>query len=151
MESTDILLVEDNPDDAELTLLALSKANFGDRLYHVEDGVQAVDYLFGQGQFSGRDVKILPKMVLIDLKLPKLDGLAVLRRIKADERLRTVPVVMLTSSNEERDVQVSYELGVSSYVVKPVEFEEYMIKVSAVGRYWMQVNQHHAHVVSRSG
>ncbi len=141
MSDVDILLVEDNPDDAELTLRALRKDHSNESLLHAEDGARAVDYLFGLGEFSGRDVRLLPKVVLLDLKLPKVDGLEVLRRIKSDERTRSVPVVMLTSSNEERDVRQSYEYGVNSYIVKPVSFDDYIAKVSAVGRYWMTFNQ----------
>ena len=129
----DILLVEDNPDDAELTLRALGKTISTDRLMHVDDGAKALDALFSGGGAP-------PRFVLLDLKLPKVDGLEVLRRIKADERTRTVPVVVLTSSQEDRDVAESYRLGVNSYIVKPVNFEHYIATVSQVGRYWQDLN-----------
>lgn len=135
MDEVDVLLVEDNPDDAELTLRALRKSNAADRLLHVDDGAKAIDYLFGD------TCSKLPRFILLDLKLPKIDGLEVLRRVKGDQRTRAVPVVVLTSSKEERDVATSYGLGVNSYIVKPVSFDLYMRTVSDVGRYWKDLNQ----------
>lgn len=134
MDDVDVLLVEDNPDDAELTLRALRKSNATDRLLHVDDGAKAIDYLF-------ESCEKLPRFILLDLKLPKIDGLEVLRRVKTNERTRGIPVVILTSSKEERDVVASYGLGVNSYIVKPVGFEQYMQTVADVGRYWNELNQ----------
>jgi len=131
----DILLVEDNPDDADLTLRALRNASPTARVEHVEDGAKAIDFLFGNGS-AGR----APRFILLDLKLPKVDGLEVLRRIKRDPRTRRIPVVMLTSSSEERDVAESYEIGVSSYIVKPVNFDEYLALVADVVHYWSERN-----------
>ncbi|MFO7189682.1 MAG: response regulator [Pseudomonadota bacterium] len=133
MSEVDVLLVEDNPDDAELTLRALRKSNVAERLLHVDDGAKAIEFLFGGAK--------PPRFILLDLKLPKIDGLEVLRRVKADARTRTIPVVVLTSSKEERDVMASYDLGVNSYIVKPVGFEQYMRTISEVGRYWNDLNQ----------
>jgi CheY-like chemotaxis protein len=135
MDDVEVLLVEDNPDDAELTLRALRKSNAADRLLHVDDGAKAIDFLFND--VCAR----LPRFILLDLKLPKIDGLEVLRRVKGDQRTRTIPVVILTSSKEERDVMTSYDLGVNSYIVKPVGFDQYMRTVSDVGRYWNDLNQ----------
>ncbi len=135
MDDVDVLLVEDNPDDAELTLRALRKTNAADRLLHVDDGAKAIDFLFNDADSR------LPRFILLDLKLPKIDGLEVLRRVKGDQRTRTIPVVILTSSKEERDVVTSYDLGVNSYIVKPVGFDQYMRTVSDVGRYWNDLNQ----------
>ena len=135
MDDVDVLLVEDNPDDAELTLRALRKSNVTDRLLHVDDGAKAIDFLFSDACTK------LPRFILLDLKLPKIDGLEVLRRVKGHERTRTIPVVILTSSKEERDVVTSYDLGVNSYIVKPVGFDQYMRTVSDVGRYWHDLNQ----------
>lgn len=141
MDNVEILLVEDNPDDADLTLRALRKAGLGERVLHVEDGARAVEFIFAEGEFAGRDARRLPGLILLDLKLPKLDGLEVLRRLKGDPRTRPIPVVMLTSSNEECDVRESFDLGVNSYVVKPVGFDEYISKIAAAGRYWVSCNQ----------
>jgi CheY-like chemotaxis protein len=137
----DLLLVEDNPSDAELTIRALRKCNLANNLHHVKDGAEALEFLFGEGAYAGRKVGNGPAVVLLDLKLPKVDGLEVLRRLRADERTRTVPVVILTSSKEERDIVGSYRLGVNSYVVKPVEFDKFAKAVSELGLYWLLLNQ----------
>jgi two-component system response regulator len=136
----EILLVEDNPSDAEMTIRALRKNNLANNLMHVKDGAQALDFLYSEGQYAGRE-KILPKIVVLDLKMPKVNGIEVLRRIKEDERTRRIPVVVLTSSKEDPDVEECYRLGVNSYVVKPVEFDEFYKAVSELGLYWMIVNQ----------
>ena len=133
-----ILLVEDNADDAELTRLALERHQLGNRVVHLTDGALALEYLFGpQGAANALDVRF----IILDLKLPKVDGIQVLERLKGDARTRSIPVVILSSSNQERDISRSYECGVNSYVVKPVQLDEYMDKVSAVGRYWDNVNE----------
>lgn len=137
----EVLLVEDNPRDAELTLRVLSKHNLANRVVHVKDGQEALDWLFGTGAHAGRDVTYHPRVVLLDLKLPKVSGIDVLRAVRADERTRTIPVVVLTSSNEERDLVESYRLGVNSYVVKPVEFESFSAAVAETGHYWLIVNR----------
>ncbi len=141
MIEVEILLVEDNPRDAEMTLRTLRKGNLANKVVHVKDGQEALDWLFCAGAFAGRDVSQRPKVVLLDLKLPKLDGLDVLRAIRADERTRTLPVVVMTSSNEQRDLIKSYELGVNSYVVKPVDFDSFSQAVLELGHYWLLVNQ----------
>ncbi len=137
---TQILLVEDNPRDAELAIRALRKRNLANDLVHVKDGQEALDWLFGTGAYLGRDTNHHPKVVLLDLKLPKLDGLEVLRAMRADERTRTVPVVVLTSSRVEQDVVTSYALGVNSYIVKPVDFEKFSSAVAEAGQYWLLLN-----------
>jgi two-component system response regulator len=136
-----ILLVEDNPDDELLTLRALRKANVANRVVLARDGAEALDYLFRAGAHAGRDTADLPQVVLLDLKLPKLDGLEVLRRIRADARTRLLPVVILTSSNEERDRLEGYALGANSYVRKPVDFAEFADAVRQLGLYWLVLNQ----------
>ena len=137
----ELLLVEDNPRDAELTLRALRKRHLANHIVHVSDGQAALDWLFGTGPHAGRDTNHTPKVVLLDLKLPKVDGLEVLRAIRADERTRLLPVVVVTSSREERDIVESYQLGVNSYVVKPVEFENFSAAVAELGSYWLLVNE----------
>jgi two-component system response regulator len=137
----EILLVEDNSNDVELTLHALKKNNLTNRIHVVRDGAEALEYLFGNGAYAGRDVNHTPKVVLLDLKLPKVDGMEVLRRIKSDERTRSIPVVVLTSSREERDIVESYRLGVNSYITKPVDFEQFTEAVRQLGLYWLLLNQ----------
>jgi two-component system, response regulator len=139
--SVEILLVEDNPNDAELTMHALKKAKFGNPLVHVKDGEEALDFVFCRGSFAGRSLDDKPKVILLDLKLPKVDGLEVLRQIKGDERTRGIPVVVMTSSREERDVVESYQLGVNSYIVKPVDFQKFIDAVERLGFYWLLLNQ----------
>jgi len=144
MENTtevEILLIEDNMNDAEMTIRALKKNNIANKLIHLKDGAQALDFLFGKGQFEGRDLSKKPKLILLDLKMPKVDGLEVLGNIKADERTKTIPVVVLTSSKEHPDIERCYQLGVNSYIVKPVEFDSFLKAVSDLGLYWMLLNQ----------
>jgi two-component system response regulator len=141
MEDPVILLVEDNPDDEALTLRALRRANVGNDIVVARDGVEALDYLFGTGSHAGRDTRELPQVMLLDLKLPRIDGLEVLRRVRADEHTRVLPVVILTSSNEERDRIDGYTLGANSYVRKPVDFNEFVDAVRQLGLYWLLLNQ----------
>lgn len=140
-ESVEILLVEDNPYDAELTLHALQKIRLANRIEHVHDGVEAMDYIFGTGAYAGRSVWERPRVILLDLKLPKVDGLEVLRRVRGDTRTCNIPVVVLTSSREEHDVVESYKLGVNSYIVKPVDSDQFTQAVQHLGLYWLLVNQ----------
>lgn len=137
----EILLVEDNPNDVELTLHALRKHNLANRILVVRDGEEALDFLFCRGAYQDRDSSIPPKVVLLDLKLPKVDGLEVLRQIRGDERTRVLPVVILTSSRQERDVVESYKLGINSYIVKPVDFDQFTEAVRQIGCYWLLLNQ----------
>lgn len=137
----EILLVEDSPRDAEMTQRTLRKRNLANHVVLVKDGEEALDWLFGRGAHAGRDAARQPKVVLLDLKLPKVDGLEVLRAIRADERTRLLPVVVMTSSQEQRDVIESYELGVNSYVVKPVDFDAFSAAVAQLGHYWLLVNK----------
>jgi two-component system, response regulator len=140
-DAVDILLVEDNPQDAELTIRALKKHNLANRLFTVEDGAEALDFIFCRGKYATRDNGHSPKVVLLDLKLPKVSGLEVLRALKQDERTRSIPVVVVTSSREDPDIKTAYALGANSYVVKPVEFDAFAESVSSLGLYWLLVNQ----------
>jgi CheY-like chemotaxis protein len=140
-EQIEILLVEDNAEDAEMTMRALRRSHLANQLRWVKDGAEALDYLFCAGPFAGRDVQRPPKLVLLDIKMPKVDGIEVLRRLKADASTRTIPIVMMTSSNEERDVAEAYKLGVNSYIVKPVQFENFLDTVGKLGLYWVLLNR----------
>ena len=136
-----ILLVEDHPDDEELTMRALAKNNIKNEVVVARDGVQALEYLFGTGAYAGRDLTQMPQIILLDLKLPKIDGLEVLRRLRADDRTKFLPVVVLTSSKEEQDIVKSYQLGANSYVRKPVDFMEFTTAVQQLGLYWLILNE----------
>ena len=137
----EILLVEDNPNDEELTRHAFKKYNLSNRLQVVRDGEEALDFLFGRGDYSERDLGQTPRVILLDLKLPKVDGLEVLRQVKADPRTHHIPVVVLTSSREERDILSGYDRGANSYIVKPVDFEQFTEAVREVGMYWLLLNR----------
>jgi len=141
MNNKVILLVEDNPDDEALTVRALKKSNIANEVVVAHDGVEALDYLFGEGVYAGRDVTQMPQVVLLDLKLPKLDGLGVLRRLRADLRTRLLPVVILTSSNEGQDRVNGYGLGANSYVRKPVDFDAFVTAAAQLGLYWLVLNE----------
>ncbi len=141
----EILLVEDNPNDAELAIRALKAHNLANKLIWVKDGVEALDFIFAQGQYADRSVEDVPKVVLLDLKLPRVNGLEVLEKIKSDKRTRTVPIVVLTSSSEERDIVTSYNLGVNSYILKPVDFDKFIDAVKQVGLYWLLMNKTQQH------
>lgn len=141
MDDIDILLVEDNPRDAELTVRALKKHNLAHRLMVVEDGAEALDFIGGRGKFARRGERNHPQVVLLDIKLPKLNGLEVLRAIKSDAKTHMIPVVMVTSSREDPDIKTAYELGANSYVVKPVDFNAFQDIVSQLGCYWLLVNE----------
>ena len=136
-----ILLVEDNPDDEALTLRALKSSNIANEVVVTRDGVEALDYLFGTGAYADRDTRVMPQVVLLDLKLPKMNGLDVLRRLRDDERTKPLPVVVLTSSDEERDIIESYGLGANSYIRKPVAFAQFTEAVRQLGLYWLVLNQ----------
>ena len=137
----EVLLVEDNPRDAELTVRALKQHNLANRRVHVKDGAEALDFLFGRGSYEGRSTDTSPRVVLLDLKLPKVNGLEVLREMKEDQRLRSIPVVIVTSSAEDLDMEAAYKLGVNSYVVKPVQFDQFMEAMSKLGVYWLMLNR----------
>lgn len=137
----EILLVEDNADDMDMTLRALRKANLTNKIQVVRDGAEALEFIFCEGAHAGRKIESVPKLILLDLKLPKVNGFEVLKRLKADVRTRMIPVVILTSSKEHKDVVESYQIGVNSYIVKPVNFEGFVAAVGELGMYWMLLNQ----------
>jgi two-component system response regulator len=139
--SLDILIVEDNPDDLELTLLTLGEFTITDRIQVVRDGAEALEFIFRRGRYADRDPGDQPKVILLDLKLPRVDGLEVLRQVKRDPVARTIPVVLLTSSSEERDIIEGYKLGVNSYITKPVVFKEFSAAIRSLGLYWLLVNR----------
>ena len=141
MEAKSILLVEDNPDDEALTLRALKTSNLANKVVVARDGAEALDYLFATGSYVGRDINDMPEVTLLDLKLPKVDGLEVLKRLRADERTRLLPVVILTSSTEEQDLIRSYSLGANSYIAKPVDFLRFTEAVKQLGLYWLLLNE----------
>jgi len=140
-DKVEILLVEDNPHDAEMTVRALRKVNLANRLIHVKDGAEALDFIFARGRYAGRGMENKPRVILLDIKMPKIDGIEVLRQIKSNEATKTIPVVIMTSSKEEQDIITSYNLGVNSYVVKPVDFEGFAKAVAELGCYWLIINQ----------
>lgn len=137
----ELLLVEDNVYDAELTIRSLKKVGLANKIFHVKDGAEALDYIFNKGHYSDRSSSKQPKLILLDIKMPKVDGIEVLRQIKSNEATRTIPVVIMTSSKEEQDIITSYSLGVNSYVVKPVNFEGFSKAVADLGLYWLISNQ----------
>lgn len=141
MEDKSILLVEDNPNDELLMLRALKKNNIANEVIVTHDGVEALDYLFGTGEYVGRDLNSMPQLMLLDLKLPKIDGLEVLRRVRADHRTKYIPVVILTTSAEQKDIIDSYDLGANSYVQKPVDFNEFIQATQQLGLYWLVINK----------
>lgn len=140
-QEVEILLVEDNSSDAEMTIEALKTNNLDKKLLHVKDGAAALEFIFAEGKYSSRHIENAPKIILLDLKMPKVSGIEVLQRIRADERSKRIPVVILTSSKEDPDIQKCYDLGANSYVVKPVEFNEFQKAIANLGLYWMEVNQ----------
>lgn len=139
-DQLEILLIEDNHHEAELTIRSLKKHHLANKLKHIDDGAEALDFIFSRGAFSDKGISLNPKLILLDLKLPKVNGLEILRQLKADERTKMIPVVVLTSSQEERDVVDSYSLGVNSYIVKPVNFESFGKAIAELGLYWLILN-----------
>lgn len=140
-DTVEILLIEDNMNDAELAIRALRKGNINNKLIHLKNGAEALEFLFGTGKFEGRDISNKPKVILLDLKMPKVDGLEVLTQIKANDLTKAIPVVVLTSSKEHPDIERAYLLGANSYIVKPVEFDEFVKAVTDLGFYWLLKNQ----------
>ena len=143
MENTEIeiLLIEDNLSDAEMTIRVLRKSNIANKIVHLEDGFEALEFIFGTGEYANRNISNLPKVILLDLKMPRMDGIEVLRKIKGEERTKKIPVVVLTSSKEDPDIGTSYDLGVNAYVVKPVEIEAFSKAISDLGLFWLMINQ----------
>jgi two-component system response regulator len=140
-KEVEIILIEDNPNDAEMTIRALRKNNITNHLVHLKDGEEALEFIFGTGNYIGRNTNNLPKVILLDLKMPKVDGLEVLKTIKADEKTKLIPVVVLTSSNEDPDINKCYKLGANSYIVKPVGFENFTKAIAELGMYWLLLNK----------
>lgn len=140
VEEPEILLVEDSPEDAEMTIRALKKVNLGNKLVHLKDGKEALDFLFGEGEYAGRNIHNKPKVILLDIKMPRVDGIEVLRQIKSNDNTKSIPVVIMTSSSQDKDILASYAFGVNSYVVKPVDFEGFAKAVSELGMYWVLTN-----------
>lgn len=140
-QELEILLVEDNPDDAELAIRALKKQHLANHVIHLIDGAEALDFLYGTGDYVDRNINNIPKVILLDLKMPKVNGLEVLQRIKSDTRTKMIPVVILTSSAEDPDIKKSYELGANSYIVKPVDFTNFAKIISDLGMYWLVINK----------
>jgi CheY-like chemotaxis protein len=141
VDPIEIVLVEDNPNDIELTQRALKRHKIANRVMVARDGEEALEFIFGEGRYAGRNVLETPRVIFLDIKLPKVDGLAVLRRIKSDERTKRIPVVMLTSSEQEKDILNSYTYGVNSYIVKPIDFDKFSMAVSQLGLYWVVLNK----------
>lgn len=141
VDPVDVLLIEDNPQDAELTLRAFKKNNLANNIFVIEDGADAVDFLFCKGQYSTREILHHPKIILLDLKLPKIGGLEILKMIKSDQRTKSIPVVIVTSSMEDPDIKTAYEMGANSYVVKPVGFDSFIESIKKLGFYWLLVNK----------
>lgn len=137
----EILFAEDSLDDALLTIRALKKSGFANKLYHVKDGAEALDFMYGRGAFAGRNINIKPKLILLDLKMPKISGLEVLQKLKSDPDLRSIPIVILTSSKEDPDIQKCYNLGANTYITKPVESENFFTVIKEIGLYWMTLSQ----------
>ena len=144
-EEVEILLVEDNSNDAELTIHSLRKNKLSNNIIHLKDGAAALDFIFGKGEYLGRDINKKPKVILLDLKMPRVDGIEVLKKIKANDLTKSIPVVVLTSSKEDPDIKQCYNLGVNSYIVKPVDFESFQKTVVELGLYWMLLNQTNSH------
>ncbi len=140
-QSVDVLLVEDNPDDVDLAMFAFKKSNFSNRVHVVRDGAEALEYIFSTGAYAGRKNEQAPRLILLDLKLPKVDGLEVLRQVKSNPHTKNTPVVMMTSSREENDLVASYSLGVNSYIVKPVDFQQFVEAARTLGLYWLLLNE----------
>jgi len=139
-QQVDILLVEDNPDEAQLTIRSFKKSNLANRLLHIDDGAAALDFIFARNKYALRQIENIPKLILLDLKLPKVSGLEILKTVKNDERTKIIPIIVLTSSTEEPDIIASYKLGVNSYIVKPVNFDSFSKAVVELGMYWMLLN-----------